>query len=262
MLISLIITTYNRQEALCLSLQSACVQTLLPLEIVVADDGSGPETAELVRRIGESAPVPIVHSWQKDKGFRSSRSRNKAIARARGDYIILIDGDMVLEPHFIEDHQAWARPGFFVQGTRALLGAGLSARVLREGCSRVSFFARGVANRKNCLRSVLLAQLFSFESRKLNGVKTCNFAFWKEDALKVNGFNEGFIGWGREDSEFAARLLNAGIRRQDLKFKALGYHLYHPEHTRDRLAINDGILEATIKKKLQWCEQGIDQHLV
>ncbi|MBV5318280.1 MAG: glycosyltransferase family 2 protein [Desulfobulbaceae bacterium] len=262
MQISLIITTYNWKEALRLSLQSVLAQTLLPREIVVADDGSRPDTAELVREFSASSPVPVIHSWQEDEGFRSAQSRNKAISKARGDYIILIDGDIVLESHFVADHRTFAQSGYFVQGTRALLGQELSVQSLKTGQFRLPFLAKGLENKKNCLRSVVLSRLLSFRTRRLIGVKTCNFAFWKQDALLVNGFNEDFIGWGREDSEFAARLINFGIRRLDLKFHALGYHLHHPMNTRDRLAINDAILNATIEKKLKRCERGIDQYLV
>ena len=262
MRISLIITTYNWKEALQLSLQSVLNQTILPLEIVVADDGSRPDTTELVRKFGETSPVPVIHSWQEDKGFRSARSRNKAIAKAKGEYIILIDGDIVLESQFIEDHQAYAHPGYFVQGTRVLVGPELSAQTLRSGHLQLPFFYRGVENKKNCLRSVLLARLFSFKSTGLRGIKTCNFAFWRQDALRVNGFNEEFVGWGREDSEFAARLMNSGVKRRNLKFHGQGYHLYHPENSRNRLTLNDSILNKTIEEQLKWCEKGLDQYFV
>ena len=259
--ISLIITTYNWKEALRLSLESALAQSLAPLEIVVADDGSQPDTTQMVRSYAAASPIPIIHSWQEDKGFRLARSRNKAIAKAHGEYIILIDGDIILHHNFIEDHLAFARQGFFVQGTRVLLGRKLSRLILEGGQLVLPSFARGVENKKNCLRSPLLARLFSFTSRRLPGIKTCNFAFWRKDALAINGFNEEFIGWGREDSEFTARLLNSGIRRQNLKFLALGYHLFHPMNTRERLPINDAILRRTIEERLHWCEQGIGQYL-
>jgi glycosyltransferase involved in cell wall biosynthesis len=261
MQISLIITTYNWKEALRLSLQSAISQSLLPLEIVVADDGSGPETAELVQTMRDNAPIPIIHSWQEDKGFRSAKSRNKAIARAKGEYILLLDGDILLNPHFVADHCAFAQPGFFVQGTRVLLGSELSSEILEHGRWRSPFFAKGVGNKKNCLRSLMLARLFSLKSRRLIGAKTCNFAFWKKDGVAVNGFNEDFIGWGREDSEFVARLLNNGIGRKDLKFHALGYHLHHRDNARARLAVNDALLKKTIDEKSRWCERGINQYL-
>lgn len=262
MQISLIITTYNWKEALQLSMQSVLQQTLLPMEIIVADDGSASDTAEMVEAFKTTSPIPVVHSWQEDKGFRSAKSRNKAIAKARGEYIVLIDGDIVLEPHFIEDHRSYAHTGYFVQGTRVLLGEDFTAEVIANGhLHRQPFFAKGVGNKKNCLRAKLLARLFSFPSNGLSGIKTCNFAFWKQDALKVNGFNEAFVGWGREDSEFAARLMNCGVKRQNLKFYAVGYHLHHPVNARERLAINDNILKRTIDERLVWCEQGINQYI-
>lgn len=261
MKISLIITTYNWKEALRLSLESVLRQKILPFEVIVADDGSGEETAKVIRSVAAAAPISIVHSWQEDKGFRLARSRNRAIARARGEYIILIDGDILLERHFVQDHHRFARPGFFVQGTRVLLNKTLSEQVILSGRLESTFCRHGVENRKNCLRSDIMSKLFSFKSKKLRGVRTCNFAFWREDAVRVNGFNEEFIGWGREDSEFTARLMNIGIRRQNIKFNALAYHLYHPISDRKHLAENDNILQRTIDRNLRSCEYGLEQHL-
>ena len=261
MQISLIITTYNWKEALELSLKSALAQVVLPLEVIVADDGSEQDTAEVIREIAATAPVPVLHSWQEDKGFRLSASRNKAIALARGDYIVLIDGDILLEEHFVHDHARVAQPGYFVQGTRVLLNKKLSSEVLLKKQLLASFCTRGVENKKNCLRSDLLANLFSFKSRRLHGVRTCNFAFWRRDAIAVNGFNEAFVGWGREDSEFTARLINHGLMRRNIKFNALAYHLYHPMIDRTHLEENNRLLQQTIELQRRWCERGISQYL-
>ena len=260
MKLSLIITTYNWEEALGVALLSAFDQTILPDEIIVADDGSTPKTRELVQRLSEKAQMPIYHSWQQDKGFRLARSRNRAMVKAQGDYIILIDGDVVLERHFVEDHLKFRRPGYFIQGTRVLLNNSLSQKVLARKRMEPGLCYKGVENRKNCIRSNMMAQLFSFTSRSLIGVKTCNFAFHKRDAVAVNGFNEEFVGWGREDSEFIVRLLNNGIRRKNMKFNGLVYHLYHSMNDRGRLHQNDQILQQTIDDKLVWCQQGMNQY--
>ncbi len=261
MKISLIITTYNWKEALGLSLKSALAQTRKPMEIIVADDGSADDTAELIGTIAENAPVPIIHSRQEDKGFRLAKSRNKAIARASGEYIILVDGDILLEEHFIHDHSRVARPDTFVQGTRVLIREVLSATILQEQKLLGAFCTRGVENKKNCIRSEILASLFSFKSKNVYGVRTCNFAFWRRDAIAVNGFNEEFVGWGREDSEFTARLIHRGLVRRNLKFNALAYHLYHAINDRSFLEINDTILQETLDRKKIWCEKGISQYL-
>jgi len=261
MKVSLIITTYNWKEALEISLLSAFQQSCLPCEIIVADDGSRSETRDLVEHIASDAPVRVVHSWQEDKGFRLARSRNRAIARTTGEYIVLVDGDILLEKHFIEDHQKFTRKGYFIQGTRVLLGESLSETVLANKTMSSMYCKHGVENRKNCIRSAFLANLFSFKSSRLTGIKTCNFAFFKEDAISVNGFNEEFVGWGREDSEFTVRLLNNGVKRRNMKFNGLAYHLYHPMNDRTRLVDNDQILNETIEKKLTWCRKGINQYL-
>ncbi len=257
---SLIITTYNWKEALELSLLSVFQQSQLPDEIIIADDGSDQMTRDTLIRLAKDSPVPLIHSWQQNKGFRLARSRNKAIAKATGDYLILIDGDIVLEHHFISDHIMAAKAGFFVQGSRVLLKEKTTQQVLQQMKINVCLCAPDIENRKNCLRSRLLSRLFSFRSKKLQGIKTCNFAFWKQDALAVNGFNEEFLGWGREDSEFTARLLNNGIRRQNIRFSAIAYHLYHQMNSRNSLAINDAILANTWNKQLTWCDKGLGQH--
>jgi glycosyltransferase involved in cell wall biosynthesis len=261
MRVSLIITTYNWKEALAVVLASALGQTRLPEEIIVADDGSGDGTERVVAEIAARAPVPVIHCWQEDKGFRASMCRNRAIAGASGRYIILIDGDIVMERHFIEDHLAAARRGFFVQGGRVLLFERQTSAVLAGNGVNCSIFAKGLGNRKNCFRSRLLSWIASRTSCGLGGIKTCNFAFFREDALAVNGFDEDFVGWGREDSDFAARLLNFGLRRRTLRFAAVAMHLHHPVQSRDRLEVNDERLEETIRLGKVRCRNGIDQYL-
>ena len=121
MRVSVIITTYNRPDALLLVLQSIECQTKLPEEVIIADDGSNDNTEKLIINYQESSSLNIIHSWQKDKGYRVAKARNKAIAKASGDYIIMIDGDMILHSQFIHDHAKNAQLGYFVQGSRALL---------------------------------------------------------------------------------------------------------------------------------------------
>lgn len=257
---SLIITTFNWKEALELSIHSVFKQTHLPTEIIIADDGSNQDTGNLIQSLKKRSPVSIVHSYQRNNGFRLSRSRNKALSVAKGDYIILIDGDIVVEKHFVKDHIQAACENSFVQGSRALLNAAATQKALtkRELC--ICLTHPGVENRKNCIRSNLLSKIFSYSSNRLPGIKTCNFAFWRKHAEQVNGFNEDFVGWGREDSEFTARMLNFGVRRQNLKFKAVAYHLFHPLNSRKHLDENDKILANTINNKLTWCKNGLSLH--
>ena len=258
MKISLIITTYNNPQVLALSLATALQQTVSPYEIIVADDGSATETAELVNRMREESSTSIYHCWQENEGFRAARCRNMAIARSAADYCILIDGDIMLDKYFIEDHIRYAASGFFVQGSRVILSEEATNTILQSENTQVGFFDHSVGNRKNCIRSIFLSKIFSLKNCKLGGIKTCNFAFWKSDALLVNGFNEDFIGWGQEDTEFAARLLHAGICRQNIRFNALAFHLYHPIAARDALSQNDALLLSTQKEKKVWCENGLD----
>ncbi len=257
---TLIITTYNWKEALGSVLDSVKHQLELPDEVIIADDGSREDTAQLIQEYQLSFPVPLYHSWQEDDGFRAAQSRNKAIAQAHFEYIIIIDGDIVLPPSFVLDHKQHAEKGQFIQGGRVLLNQECSQNVMNTA-KLPTFFSLGLKNRKNIINSNLLSSIFSKISNSDKSTRSCNMSFWMEDIIKTNGFNNEFIGWGREDSEFVLRLLNSGLSRLYLKFSGVGYHLFHNENSRASLAENDAILEKTITEKLTRCEQGIDQFL-
>ena len=261
MRLSLIITTYNRPESLELVLRSIECQTITPEEVIIADDGSTPETKALVSRFQQDSELNIIYSWQEDKGFRAAKSRNKAIAKSNTDYIVLIDGDTILHPRFIEDHIRDSKSGYFVQGSRVLLTQNKTKRVLDHKKINFSFFSIGLLNRQNALYSSFLSSLMSRDKNFLGGIKSCNMAFFKEDCINVNGFNNDFNGWGREDSEFIVRLFNNGIRRKSLHFNAIQYHLWHQENKNTLLNRNDAILQHALLNRLQWCDNGIDRYL-
>jgi glycosyltransferase involved in cell wall biosynthesis len=254
---SLIITTYNRKDALELVLLSVMKQSVLPDEVIIADDGSREDTRQLIADYRSIFPVSLIHCWQEDDGFRVSAIRNKAIAQAKYEYIIMIDGDIVLHPSFVEDHKRHAWKGQFLQGSRVLLFERKTQEALRNKLVNVRLISTGIGNNLNAIKSNFLSGIFSYYRSGHMNVRAANLSCWKEDILLVNGFNEDFVGWGREDSELAVRMNNLGIKRKHVKFAAFGYHLYHLESSRKQLPVNDSILLDTIQKKLRRCENGI-----
>ena len=258
---SLIITTYNWPQALQLVLKSVSEQTIIPEEVIIADDGSSEETLHIINQFRENSALNLIHSWQDDNGFRVAKSRNKAIAKSNENYIILIDGDMVLHPKFVEDHINHAEQGYFVQGARVLLTQSKAQSALKEMKTDFSGLSSGLKNRKNAIHSNFLSKLFLQKKNYLRGIKTCNMAFFRKDCIAINGFNNGFEGWGREDSEFIVRLLNNGINRKNLRFNAIQFHLWHNENVRNSLIKNDMILQKAVNETTKWCEDGINQYL-
>jgi glycosyltransferase involved in cell wall biosynthesis len=257
MKLTLIITTYNWPESLLLVLNSIKHQNVPPDEVIIADDGSNDSTKDLIISFKQNCDLKIIHSWQEDIGFRVSKSRNKAIKKASGDYIILIDGDSILHPNFVKDHIKNAEQGFFVQGSRALLSKNQTKIALIEKKINFSFFTPQLKNRKNSIYSRLLSTLFSNKKTHLLGIKSCNMGFYRQDCLKINGFNNEFEGWGREDSEFIVRLINSGVKRKNVRFNALQFHLWHNENSRINFKKNDEMLNDAIRKQIYWCENGI-----
>ena len=261
MRVSLIITTYNCPESLILVLMSIENQTIVPQEVVIADDGSTVETKEIIVKFQKDSKLNIIHSWQEDNGFRAAKSRNKAIAKSYCDYIILIDGDIILHPKFIQDHVNNAKVGYFIQGSRVLLTQDSMNQIIISKKISFSFFSKGLNSKKNSLHSNFLSKILSTYKNSLRGTRCCNIAFFKQDCININGFNNEFEGWGREDSEFVLRLFNNGLYRKIVRFNAIQYHLWHKEIDRTSLDFNNQLLQNSIKNKLKVCKKGINKYI-
>ncbi len=265
MKISLLISTYNWPDALELCLSSVLLQDVMPDEILIADDGSTDETRVLINKYKEKFSIPLIHIWHEDQGFELAKIRNKAIARATGDYIIQIDGDLILHKAFIRDHRRFAKKGTFVRTSRIYIDSNLSKELLLSKRVEISPFEKGISNTFSAVRITFLQPFFA-EHYKQKGderweIHGCNMAYWRADAISVNGYNEDFKGWGPEDKEFVARLLNKGLRRRFLKFGAIVFHIWHKINTKENLKNNLCLFEHAKRTKLEYCERGISQYL-
>ncbi|GGB86144.1 glycosyl transferase family 2 [Flavobacterium suaedae] len=258
---TLLITTYNWPEALELILMSLLKQTKMPDEVIIADDGSGKETKELIDKYKEKLSIPLLHIWHEDKGFRKSIIINKAIAQSKSDYIIEIDGDIIMEKHFIEDHLRFAEEGMYLFGSRATITKEKLPELFKKKLIHFNFSSSGIKKRGRTLRIPLFMNFIkpvALRSKKLRG---CNMSFWKKDFLAINGYNENIVGWGMDDSELIERMHNNGVLGKRLKYTGLAYHIYHKEQPKNNLEINKKIEKETTAKKITYVDKGIDQYL-
>lgn len=286
MLFSVIVTTYNRPEALALVLEGLLAQEPLgpgapdSYEVIVADDGSGPETRGVIDRMHprfDAARLRLEQVWHPDEGFRAGAIRNRAAARSLGERLIFLDGDCIPGMRFIASHalaarcagvgtRAGSRSPTMARGSRALLSERLTERVLREGLLVQRWTARewlaarwrGDVNR---LRG-LVAGLASVRPRAgasadWRSVRTCNLAVWRDDFERVNGFDERFVGWGYEDSDLAIRLINAGVLVRRAGSAATVIHLWHRENDRRFEGENLARLQATERSRVIRAEVGL-----
>jgi len=258
---SLIITTYNKPDALGKVLEGVGEQSRMPDEILVADDGSGPDTLKKIHEFSKVFPCRFDHIWQEDQGFRAARIRNRAIARATGEYIILLDGDCIPPRRFIEDHLVLAEENFFFQGKRILVGKRLSPDFACTDTNSIlrllkALICRDISNTHHLIRLPIFPVL---RSKNLSGIKSCNMGFFSKDIAAVNGFNQDFVGWGREDSELAVRLYRYGLRRKGHPFMAICFHLWHEGYDRATLEINDQLLSNTMESDEYFCPNGLVQ---
>jgi glycosyltransferase involved in cell wall biosynthesis len=238
---SIIVTTYNWPEALRLMLLSITGQSLSPSEVIVADDGSGPDTAEVVKEVLGEANLKWRHVYHAHKGVRQSRIKNLAIGHSKYPYLIFVDQDTVLHPGFVADHLSMAQEGVFLQGKRSLLPESYTKKILADGRFRApSPWSMGLGNRKNTLRSPALGRLLARPKKFETALRGCNLS-------------------GREDSDFCYRLFHAGIKMKFLWFMALQYHLYHGSTSnwdRERL---DGELQKNLEERRVKALKGFSQ---
>jgi hypothetical protein len=255
--ISVIVSTYEYPLALHKALESLSAQTVLPDEVLVADDGSGRETEDIIKSFQKR--VTLHHVRHDHQGFRKAAILNKAIARATGDYVVFLDGDSVPAREFIADHAALAEHGCWVQGRRAFVDES-SAASFRPTCGIVwSLALRGKLT--GLLKALRLPFPVTKRGRQQRGILGCNLGIWRDDLIAVNGYDETFTGWGREDADLGNRLYHLGRDRKFVYGRAIIYHLNHPVVPRDRLETNQSLLEETIRGKRIPARRGLDQYL-
>lgn len=258
---SLITPTYNWPEALELLLLSLKHQSYLPNEIIIADDGSTKETEKLIQKYQQDFPIPIIHIWHEDLKNRKPAIMNKAIAAAKYEYIVEIDGDIIMHKHFIKDHLSMAKKGLFLYGSRVSIKKDIVSKIFRNKQITFNFFSKGIKKRGRTLRVPFLSHFQKEEVKRSSKLRGCNMSFWRNDFIKVNGFNEDLVGWGIDDSEMIQRLLNIGIKGKRLKFRGIAYHIYHKEQDKSHIGLNQLIENQTTVEKITYIEKGINQYL-
>jgi glycosyltransferase involved in cell wall biosynthesis len=269
-LISVIVTTYNREDALAAVLRALRAQTDRDFEVIVADDGSGPATAALIEGAKASIGHRVAHVWHEDKGFRAGEIRNRAVLAARGDYVIFLDGDCIVRPGFVAMHRRLSEPGAFVTGNRILLSRALTEKVLRDGLTPETWGCaawlnerfRGGVNRLSALLTLPLGPLRRLRRQQWKGARSANLAIWRRDLLAVDGYDADYAGWGKEDSDIVVRLLRAGIARKDGSFATGVIHLWHAEADRSALPENERKLGEIIQGEGVRAKRGLSAQKV
>ncbi len=265
-LISVIVTTYNWETALACCIRSLFAQQDVNFEIIIADDGSGAATQTLIQQLALESPVPFQHCFHPDQGFRAGTIRNKAVLASRGEYLLFIDGDCVVFPHFIHRHRLLMQNGYFVAGNRVLLNQDLTNTVLHAPlCLHTQSWLRfvgwrlqGKVNRLLPLFYVPLNFPRLLRPQYWQQAMTCNLALWKQDFITVNGFDQTFEGWGYEDSDLVIRLIHAGIRRKEGRFAVPVLHLWHRQNDRSGQHSNyQRLLQRLDNPNFIRCEHGV-----
>lgn len=267
--IAVIVTTYNRPDALAAVLEGYLAQTDRNFEVLVADDGSTLETAQVVKQFQARATFSLNHVWQEDDGFRAAAIRNRALAATTADYIIFTDGDCIPLVDFVAQHRSLSEPGCFLSGNRLLLSQVFTQQVLREkipihtwqfGDWFKTRMQGGINRLTPLLRLPDMDWVRKRASQRWQGAKTCNLSALREDLLRVNGLDESYTGWGQEDSDLVVRLIRAGILNKSARFAAPVLHLWHKENDRSHLEENQLRLQQVLNATHIRALKGVDQY--
>ncbi len=265
---AVIVTTYNRPDALAVVLEGYCGQSDREFSLVVADDGSTEETAAVIQEFARRGLFSLAHVWQEDRGFRAAAIRNRAVSSTNADYIIFTDGDCVPSRHFVRAHKRMAEPGYFLGANRVLLTEAFTSRVVSEQIPIHAWswmdWARSWS-RREVYRFLPLVRLPDGPFRKWTpdrweGIKTCNLSAWRNDLIRVNGLDESYEGWGLEDSDLVIRLLHAGVKHKTARFAAPVFHLWHPEQDRMQLPGNQRRLDDLLRSSDIRAAVGLDRY--
>lgn len=269
--LSLIISFYNKTEILEKVLESIALQRMKDFEVIIADDGSGPEAVRFIEQAAKRYPFPIRHVWHEDKGWRKNAILNKAVVASQGEYLVFIDGDCLLEPHFLEEHYAARKRGEVVTGRRVLLTPKTTERLLASELNARSFglklffqllvetlFGHQKTQMEQMIRLPYWMRRLFFRERK-RYILGCNFSLYKEDLLAVNGFDERFQypGYG-EDIDLEFRLARNGVPSMSRKCQLVQFHCYHT-HFDTNYAPNKQLLQENTDKKITFTPYGIQQ---
>jgi glycosyltransferase involved in cell wall biosynthesis len=267
--ISVVMTTYNRPDALAAVVRACFMQNDKNFEIIIADDGSTANTRACVEALAAASPVPLRHVWQPDQGFRAAMARNRGTLAAHGDYIVFLDGDCIPQRDFVARHRALAQPGHLVSGSRILLSEALTRRVLDDEIdiagtpvlTRLGWRLHGDLNKTLQPLGVRWPDL-GRTSKKFSWrrIKSCNLGVWRSDLDRVNGFDESFTGWGHEDSDLVVRLFHAGVLRKDGAFATEVFHLWHREAQRDQETSNRKVVLERAAARVTQATVGLREH--
>ena len=258
---SLVTPTYNWPEALELLLLSVKRQRVLPDEVIIADDGSTEKTLELIKKYQKDFPVPLIHVWHEDQGNRKPAIMNKAIAKAKYDYILEIDGDIILHKNFVEDHLSMAEKGVYLFGSRVNIQESHLESLFKNKQIDFDYFSKGIKKRNRTLRLPFLANRAKKKTQRSGKLRGCNMSFWRADFIAVNGFNEELVGWGIDDSELIQRMINNGVQGKRIKHKGIVYHIYHKEQDKSQVHLNLEIEKQMERSGTTYANKGVDQYL-
>lgn len=268
MKISVIVPTYNSPKWLINVLTGLENQTFSNFEVLIADDGSNSEAINELTTFSKKSALNIKHIWHEDIGFRKCEILNKAILATNGNYIIFIDGDCIPKQDFVEQHKNNANNGFFLTGAALRLPLKTSKAITPVDIKNGHCFTwqwlrnNGMPINKKSSK-LLVPSLFHKIANTLSPARTNfkggNASAWKEDLIKVGGFDHR-MPWGGEDRELGVRLKNSGIKAKHVRYNALVFHLDHPRGYVDLELVkkNKELRMYNEKNKITYTHHGIE----
>jgi glycosyltransferase involved in cell wall biosynthesis len=267
MQLSVIFTTYNSPLWLEKVLWGYQYQEFKNFEVIIADDGSTPETAHVIEKMQQQVDFPIRHIWHEDKGFRKCEILNKAIVASNAEYLVFSDGDCIPRADFLKTHFQKRNNGYFLSGGYFKIPMSISKIIDKESISSRKAFNVNWLKKQGLSSSFKNSKLFFKKpfAEMMNIITPTkaswnghNSSAWKKDILGVNGFDER-MRYGSEDREFGERMINNGIKNKQIRYSAVCIHLDHSRGyiNQQDLDNNAIIRNETKAENKSWTDFGI-----
>lgn len=267
--VSVIVSIYKDVETLAIVLEGLVRQSVHGFEIVVSEDGEDPSVSAYLR----ATDLPLTHVYGPDVGWTKNIALNRAVRAAKGQYLIFLDGDCIPHGRFVESHMQLAESGKSVSGRRVDIGPGYAQRIRDKQVALadlerlgwyIAHYAVLIRDQARALEDGIYIRPQGWFHRnilprvsRIRGLLGCNFACWKSDLLRINGFDEDYdspaVG---EDTDLEWRFERIGVTLKSGRNMAIVYHFRHPLRFAG-FAKNMAKMHQKMTSGKYFCEHGI-----
>lgn len=233
--VSVIVPVYNRIENLkyliyCLKKQSYPIN-----ELIISDDGSSVDVVSFLKEEVKGCNFKIKYVWQTDLGFRKTRALNNAVKETKSDILLFLDQDIIFPFNLVEKILKVIRKDYFIPFKVYYMSEDEKNNFIKEN-KECNFEYNSLKLDEKQIKKIK-KKVFNSRIKNLKyslGLKDRGtnltggaYAIYKENYIRVNGYDEEYRSWGKEDDDFAWRVYKSGGKSKIINLDYPIIHLWH-----------------------------------